>query len=67
MTRKIDYTSILPSNDFQTHTSQERERESYSCQAHAEKEREGTADEAQNQPLTHDPAVVPEARRRSKL
>ena len=24
--RKIDYTSILPSNNFWTHTSQERER-----------------------------------------
>ena len=50
MTDKIDYTSILPSNNFQTHTSQERERESYSHQAHAKKEGEGIVDEALNQP-----------------
>ena len=66
LTCKINYTSILPSNNFWTHT-RERERESYSRQAHAKKEGEGTAGEAQNQPSTHGPTVVLEARHHSKL
>ena len=61
LTCKINYISILPSNNFWTHT-RERERESYSRQAHAKKEGEGTAGEAQNQPLTHGLTVVLEAR-----
>ena len=61
LTCKINYTSILPSNNFWTHT-RERERERDSRQAHAKKEGEGTAGEAQNQPLTHGPTVVLEAR-----
>ena len=57
LTCKINYTSILPSNNFWTHT-RERERERYSHQAHAKKEGEGTAGKAQNQPPTHGPTVV---------
>ena len=63
--RKIDYTSILPSNNFRTHTSQERE--SYSRQAHFEKEGDGIVGEAQNQPPTHSLIVVLEARRHCLL
>ena len=57
LTCKINYTSILPSNNFWTHT-RERERERDTHAKPMPKRKERVLGKAQNQPPTHGPTVV---------